>query len=123
MHERPRPRERAGSRGKSTVRLKADTTAAKPRIELVLYVSAASSHTMTATRNCAALLARFDQRRVRFEICDVSKHPDRAESDGICFTPVLMKKLPLPRAYVVGDLSNTAALVDLLASCGVDPLR
>ena len=89
----------------------------------MLYVSAASSHTARVTRNCEALLARFDQRRVRFEICDVSRHPDRAESDGICFTPVLMKKHPLPRAFVIGDLSNTAALVDLLASCGVDPLR
>ncbi|PYR67272.1 MAG: hypothetical protein DMF88_13430 [Acidobacteria bacterium] len=95
----------------------------KTRIELVLYVSAASSHTATARRNCEALLARFDQRRVRFEVCDISRHPDRAESDGICFTPVLMKKRPLPRAYVIGDLSNTAALMDLLVSCGVDPLR
>jgi len=89
----------------------------------VLYVSAASSHTAAARRNCEALLSRFDQRRVRFEICDVSQHPDRAETDRICFTPVLLKKLPLPRAYVVGDLSNTSALVDLLVSCGVDPLR
>lgn len=89
----------------------------------MLYVSAASSHTATAQRNCEALLSRFDQRRVRFEICDVSKHPERAETDGICFTPVLMKKLPLPRTYVVGDLSNTTALMHLLASCGVDPLR
>ena len=89
----------------------------------MLYVSAASSHAAAARRNCEALLSRFDQRYLRFEICDVSKHPDRAETDGVCFTPMLMKRLPLPRAYLVGDLSNTTALVDLLASCGVDPLR
>ena len=89
----------------------------------MLYVSAASSHTAAARRNCEALLSRFDHRHVRFEICDVSQYPDRAETDRICFTPVLLKKLPLPRAYFVGDLSNTSALVDLLASCGVDPLR
>lgn len=96
---------------------------AQPRVELVLYVSASSSHTAAATRHCETLLARFDRRHIQFEICDVSKHPDRAETDGICFTPVLMKRLPLPRAYVLGDLSNTSALVDLLASCGVDPRR
>ena len=89
----------------------------------MLYVSAASSHTASARRNCEALLSRFDRRHVRLEICDVSEHPDRAETDGICFTPVLLKRNPLPRTYVIGDLSNTAALVDLLASCGVDPLR
>ena len=113
---RPSRRLRAGAGAKPAL-------AGKPRVELVLYVSAASPHTAAATRNCAALLSRFDQRHVGLEICDVSKHPDRAETDGICFTPVLLKRLPLPRAYVVGDLSNTAALVDLLASCGADPLR
>jgi KaiB domain len=113
---RPSRRVDAGSGGRPTA-------FAKARIELVLYISAVSSHTAAATRNCETVLSRFDQRRVRLEVCDVSKHPDRAESDGVCFTPVLLKKSPLPRAYVVGDLSNTAALVDLLASCGVEPLR
>ena len=81
------------------------------------------SPVVSPRRNCEALLSRFDRRHVRFEICDVSQHPDRAEADRICFTPVLLKKLPLPRAYFVGDLSNTSALGDLLASCGVDPLQ
>lgn len=116
MHSPSRRRGRAGSGGTRP-------PAAAPRIELVLYVSASSSHTAAATRNCEALLSRFDRQSVALEICDVSLHPERAEIDGICFTPVLMKRTPLPRAYVVGDLSNTAALVDLLASCGVDPLR
>jgi len=93
-----------------------------PSVELVLYVSTSSSYAASATRNCEALLARFDRRAVRLEICDVNAHPDRAETDGICFTPVLLKKLPLPRTYILGDLSNTAALVDLLVSCGVEPL-
>ena len=115
MPSRPSRRVRAGASARSLV--------PQPRVELVLYVSAASSHTAAATRNCEALLSRFDHRYVRLEICDVSKHPDRADIDGICFTPVLLKRNPLPRAYVIGDLSNTTALVDLLASCGVDPLR
>jgi len=88
----------------------------------VLYVSTAWSYAAAATRNCEALLARFDRRAVRFEICDVSLHPDRAETDGICFTPVLLKKQPLPRTYILGDLSNSTVLMDLLVSCGVEPL-
>lgn len=91
-------------------------------VELVLYVSGTSSYAASATRNCEALLARFDRRAVRLEICDVSEHPDRAETDGICFTPVLLKRQPLPRTYILGDLSNTAALADLLVSCGVEPV-
>jgi hypothetical protein len=111
-----RRRANAGSGGKPPA-------GTAPRIELVLYVSAASSHTAAATRNCDTLLSAIRSRSVVFEVCDISLHPDRAEADGICFTPVLMKRMPLPRAYVIGDLSNTAALVDLLVSCGVDPLR
>jgi|SRR5215468_5976657 len=92
-------------------------------VELVLYVSAASPYGAAATRNCESLLARFDSKHVRLEVCDVSRDPDRAETDGICFTPVLLKRYPLPRIYILGDLSNTTAIVDLLASCGVEPLR
>ena len=88
----------------------------------MLYVSAASSYAAAATRNCETLLARFDQRAVRFEVCDVSLHPDRAETDGICFTPVLLKKQPLPRTCILGDLSNITVLMDLLVSCGVEPV-
>ena len=88
----------------------------------MLYVSAASSYAAAATRNCETLLARFDHRAVRFEVCDVSRHPDRAETDRICFTPVLLKKQPLPRTYILGDLSNITVLMDLLVSCGVEPV-
>jgi hypothetical protein len=91
-------------------------------VELVLYVSTASSYAASATRNLEALLARFDPRAVHYEIYDVTQHPDRAEADGIWFTPALLKKMPPPRTYVLGDLSDTAALVDLLVSCGVEPL-
>jgi two-component system response regulator GlrR len=97
--------------------------AGSPPVDLVLYVSQNSRHTPVAQRNCLALLARFDQRRVRVEVCDVSAHPERAEEDAVLFTPMLVKRLPLPRSYVLGDLSNTAPIIDLLESCGVRPTR
>ena len=93
-----------------------------PTIELVLYVSAASRYSDAAKRNCELLLSRFDRRRVRFEVCDVGEHPDRAEADAVCYTPMLVKRHP-PRAYVLGDLSNVTALIDLLESCGLDLMR
>jgi hypothetical protein len=86
---------------------------------LILYISASSRYAGTAERNCKTLLDRVDQRQVRFEVCDVGRHPERAEQDAVCYTPMLVKRRPLPRAYVLGDLSNASPLVDLLASCGV----
>ena len=92
-------------------------------VDLVLYVSAASMHTNTAIRNCKALLTRFDAARVTFEVCDVSVHPDRADEDSVCYTPLLVKRHPLPRTYLVGDLSNASLLLDLLSACGLEPAR
>ncbi|MBI2188727.1 MAG: hypothetical protein HYU37_16640 [Acidobacteria bacterium] len=69
------------------------------------------------------MLARFDERRLRLEICDVSRNPERAEADAVYFTPMLVKRSPLPRAFVLGDLSDAKAIVELLESCGVNPRR
>jgi two-component system response regulator GlrR len=92
-------------------------------VDLVLYVSSLSRYAHIAQRNFEELLARFDRRRVRFEVCDVSQHPERGDEDAICYTPMLVKRHPLPRTYVLGDLSNTGALIELLESCGVNPVR
>ena len=92
-------------------------------VDLVLYVSASSRYAQSAQRNCQTLLERFDRRQVTFEVCDIGKHPERAEEDSVCYTPMLVKRHPLPRTYVLGDLSNAEALVYLLTSCGVAPRR
>ena len=113
------PRQ-AASRARAT--RAAPTVGARP-VHLVLYVSASSRYTAVAQRNCRTLLDRFDSRLVSFEVCDVGQHPDRAEEDSVCYTPMLVKRHPLPRTYVVGDLSNATPLVDLLSSCGVTPRR
>ena len=88
-------------------------------VELVLYISASSRYARTARQNCQTLLEQFDHRQVNFEVCDIGEHPERAEEDAVCYTPMLVKRRPLPRAYVLGDLSNANPLVDLLKSCGV----
>jgi len=92
-------------------------------VDLVLYVSASSSYSHTAIRNCQALLKQFDAAHVTFEVCDVSAHPDRADEDAVCYTPLLVKRNPLPRTYLVGDLSNASLLLDLLSACGLEPAR
>lgn len=89
----------------------------------MLYVSASSRYAITAQRNCATLLSSFDTNRVRFEVCDVSREPERAEEDSVCYTPMLVKRHPLPRTYVLGDLSNSDAVVTLLRTCGLEPKR
>jgi hypothetical protein len=91
--------------------------------ELVLYISARSPYASTARRNCDLLLDHFDRSTLHFEVCDVSQQPERAEADSVCFTPMLLKRDPPPRTYVVGDLSNVPALVALFQSCGMEPIK
>jgi hypothetical protein len=97
--------------------------AADPLIDLVLYVSAASPYASAARRDCELLLARFDRSRVRFEVCDIAEHPERAEADNICFTPTLLKRSPAPRTYVVGHVLNVGMLVELLQASGLELLH
>ena len=94
-----------------------------PIVDLILYISADSPYAHAARRDCELLLSRFDRKQIRFEVCDVSEHPDRAEADAVCFTPMLVKRGPLPRTYVIGNLLNVSALVELLESCGLELIR
>ena len=105
---------RSGARARAS-----GSRAAVEPVELVLYISASSQYASAAQRNCQTLLDQFDRRQVNFKICDIGQHPERAEEDAVCYTPMLVKRRPLPRAYVLGDLSNANPLVDLLKSCGV----
>ena len=105
--------------GARRARAASGSRAAAEPVELVLYISANSRYTSTAQRNCRTLLQQFDRHLVNFEICDIGQHPERAEEDAVCYTPMLVKRRPLPRASVLGDLSNANPLVDLLKSCGV----
>jgi CheY-like chemotaxis protein len=93
------------------------------RIELALYVSRLSPASLRARRNMDALLAGYDPRQVRFEVCDLALKPDEAERDRVIFTPTLVKRRPGPRAWVLGDLSDATVVMDLLTMCGVEAAR
>ena len=87
--------------------------------ELVLYVSPDSRASLKARANLAAILERYGNEKVRFEVCDVSREPLRAEADRILYTPTLVLKSASP-AWIVGDLSNHEAVVQLLRTAGLE---
>ena len=87
--------------------------------DLILYVSPDSHASLKARANLAAILERYGPDRVRFEICDVSREPTRAEADRILYTPTLVLKAASP-AWIVGDLSDHAAVAQLLRLVGLE---
>jgi CheY-like chemotaxis protein len=88
-------------------------------VDLVLYISPASVPSVRATLVMERVLRGYDTRRVRFTICDVAADPDRAAHDRVVFTPSLVRRSPLPRMWVLGDLTRHSVVVDLLAASGV----
>lgn len=90
------------------------------RVELVLYISSASPASIQARRNLERLLSQFDTSQVKLTICDMIRDPLAGEADRIAFTPTLVKRLPEPRMWMLGNLRETDLLADLLRVCGVD---
>ena len=88
----------------------------KRTIELVLYVSSISAHSTTALRNLRRALKEFSDHPVRLTVHDLSKDPQRAERDGVHFTPALVTRTHGPRTWIVGHLGNPQVLQALIES-------
>jgi two-component system response regulator GlrR len=100
--------------------------AARPapaKIELVLYVSAASPASMQAQANMERVLASFDRDDVAYSICDLQRNPETADHDRVVFTPTLVKRHPAPRLWIIGDLRDGEIVADLLRTSGVAPIK
>ena len=95
---------------------KSEGTAGKPSIELVLYVSSVSPHSMAALRNLRRTLAQYAGDVVRLTVCDLSKDPSLADRDGVHFTPSLVAGGRGPRTWIVGHLGNPEVLQAFLES-------
>jgi hypothetical protein len=93
----------------------------RPAIELVLYVSSVSAHSTTALRNLRRALAEFAEHPIKLTVHDLSKDPQRAERDGVHFTPTLVTKTHGPKTWIVGHLGNPQVLQALLESALESP--
>ncbi len=95
--------------------------AVMPLLELVLYVTAASASSSRAQRNLERALARYDAAAISLAVVDLSdprSEPD--PEDRVAFTPMLVKRSPTPRAWLVGDLRDLKALRSLLEDANVN---
>ena len=86
-------------------------------VELVLYATAGTPASSRAQRNLESVLARFDPGTWRLSVCDPATDPLRAERDRVVFAPTLVRHGDQP-GWFLGDLSNTAALHDMLLLSG-----
>lgn len=91
------------------------------RVELVLYISAASPASVRAVVNAKRLLREYKAADVDLTICDLTKDPSAGDRDQIAFTPTLCKRAPEPPLWILGDLAQPGPLIELLEFYGVQP--
>lgn len=79
--------------------------------ELVLYVAGSGARSSKTVANLRRICELYLPGRHALEVVDVRSCPDRAESANILITPTLVRQQPLPQRRVVGDLSDTEAVL------------
>ena len=74
---------------------------------LTIYIANHTPGAIRAIRNLRAICADLKEHtNYEIEIVDITQDPDRAESDRVLATPMVIRRLPLPIRRVIGDLSD-----------------
>jgi hypothetical protein len=91
---------------------------AGPIVRLTLFVSR-SGPSLRALTTVHDVVRRLGD-RVSVDVCDVSRHPDRAERAGVVFTPVLrLERAGLDPVTVFGGLDDHERLLRRLVHAGL----
>jgi circadian clock protein KaiB len=79
-----------------------------------LYTADDTQNSVQALANITALCRAHLPNRHEIEVIDVFREPQRALADGIRLTPTLVKLSPLPVQIIVGTLSQTPRVLQML---------
>ena len=74
---------------------------------LRLFVSGTSPNSVRAINNLQAICESHLKSRYELEIIDIHQQPLLVKSEDVAAVPMLIKKSPLPRRRLVGDMSET----------------
>jgi len=88
----------------------------KAGLMLRLYVAGNAPNSLRAIANVQAICDAHFAAGHELEIVDLLKEPMRALADGVIVTPMLLKLSPLPAQRVIGNLSDTAKVLLILAA-------
>jgi circadian clock protein KaiB len=86
----------------------------KEKYVLRLYISGMSEKSVHAIANINSICKEFLVDCVDLEIIDIYKQTFLAEQEQIIACPSLVKKLPLPKRTLIGDLSDRRKVLSLL---------
>ena len=86
----------------------------KEKYVLQLYITGMSLNSMHAVANIKAICKEHLDGCFELEITDIYENAYAAEQEQIIACPSLVKRLPLPKKTLIGDLSDTQKVLDIL---------
>lgn len=81
---------------------------------LSLYVAGQSPRSLRAVANLQRICVDQLQGRYQLEVIDLYQQPEKAQDEHIVALPALIKRRPEPRRILIGDMSNTARVLQEL---------
>jgi circadian clock protein KaiB len=76
-------------------------------VELRLYVAGQTPKSRAAISNLKNICEKYVSKRYQIEVIDLLKNPALARDHQILAIPTLVRRLPVPIAKIIGDLSDT----------------
>jgi circadian clock protein KaiB len=84
------------------------------RVSLELFVTGYSSSSRRARENLRRITSEHLKGRCDVAVIDITQDPGAAAAAQILATPTLIRKAPPPARRVIGDLSDSDRVVELL---------
>lgn len=81
-----------------------------------LYIAGEAVNSVLAQHNLKAFCQQFYPDNYQIQLVDVLLSPERAWNEGITVTPMLLRLLPIPSCKIMGNLSDTQELINILGS-------
>ena len=85
-----------------------------PEYFLRLFVSGILQNSVRAIKNINQICEQHLKGNYKLEIIDIYQQPDLAIIEQIIVIPVMIIKSPLPERRVIGDLSNSEKVLEML---------
>jgi circadian clock protein KaiB len=93
-----------------------EPVARKAILVLRLYVAGDAPNSLSAIANAKAICDTHFKAQYKIEIVDMLLQPLRALADGVVVSPTLLRVAPPPVRRMIGNLSNTSQVLQILAA-------
>lgn len=105
---------------KSTLSVNAFGVKGNERVQdhfiLYLYIAGSAFRSRRAVVNLRRICEQSPHNVYEIKVIDIFQQPDLAKKEQIFAVPTLIRKKPAPARFLIGDMSDTEAVLDLFHS-------